>query len=68
MPLLLNLNLNECVPAVSGEYHMALESEANTVKGRVEDKEELNQDDSLNPLTEIYLLLSTHGLFNYISQ
>lgn len=32
---------------VSGEYHMASESEANTVKGsRVEDEELLNVDDS----------------------
>lgn len=32
MTLLLNLNLNEYVPEVSGEYHMAPESE-----GRIED-------------------------------
>lgn len=68
MTFLLNLNLNECVPGVSGEYHIAPKSEANTVEGRVEDEEKLNLDDSLNPLTKIHLLLSTDGLFNYGNQ
>ena len=45
MTLLLNLNLNECVPGVSGECHMALESEISTVEGIAEDEETLNLDD-----------------------
>ena len=52
MLLLLNLNLSEYVPEISGDYHVELEREANTGEGRVKDEKKLSFDyKSLNLLT-----------------
>ena len=52
MLLLLNLNMSDYVPEISGDCHVEPEREANTGEGRVKDEKKLSFDySSLNLLT-----------------
>ena len=42
--LLLNLNLSDYVPEISGDCHVEPEREANTGEGRVKDEKKLSFD------------------------